>query len=88
MAQAAEKKKTSFAKDMVAGGAAGCLEVTIMYPTEYVKTQLQLQPKNQRLYSGMVDCAVGEARSLPCFVAPGAPSPTTLWRRPGHQRPP
>ncbi len=43
---------------MVAGAAAGCLEVTIMYPTEYVKTQLQLQPKDARLYNGMIDCAV------------------------------
>lgn len=43
---------------MFAGGAAGCLEVTIMYPTEYIKTQLQLQPKDARLYNGMWDCAV------------------------------
>lgn len=26
-----------------AGGLAGAMEVTIMYPTEYVKTQMQLQ---------------------------------------------
>ena len=53
-----QKKKASFWKDAVAGGAAGCLEVTIMYPTEYIKTQLQLQPKNAKLYNGMLDCAV------------------------------
>ncbi len=44
---------------MIAGGAAGCLEVTIMYPTEFIKTQLQLQPKGQKLYNGMIDCTVG-----------------------------
>ena len=61
---ATEKKKTTFLKDMFAGAAAGCLEVTIMYPTEYVKTQLQLQSKTDKLYSGMIDCAV----RLGCFV--------------------
>jgi hypothetical protein len=45
-------------KDMVAGGLAGCLEVTVMYPTEYVKTQLQLQTKGNKLYTGMLDCGV------------------------------
>ena len=49
-------------KDMVAGAAAGCLEVTIMYPTEYVKTQLQLQPKGEKLYNGMIDCGVSGSR--------------------------
>ena len=58
MPQSGEKKSRSFVKDMVAGAAAGCLEVTIMYPTEYVKTQLQLQPKGEKLYNGMIDCGV------------------------------
>jgi len=53
-----EKKKGSWMKDMVAGGLAGCLEVTVMYPTEYVKTQLQLQTKGNKLYTGMLDCGL------------------------------
>ncbi|XXQ33460.1 Mitochondrial carrier protein [Plasmodiophora brassicae] len=40
-------KKTSTAKNLVAGGLAGAIEATIMYPTEFVKTQLQLASKAQ-----------------------------------------
>lgn len=49
------------------GGITGALEITITYPTEYVKTQLQLDEKGgkagagaaagaQRQYTGIVDC--------------------------------
>jgi solute carrier family 25 citrate transporter 1 len=41
-------------KNALAGGAAGAVEVCIMYPTEFVKTQLQL---NNKLYSGPIQCA-------------------------------
>ena len=52
---------------MLAGGIAGGVEALIMYPTEYVKTQLQLQakglaPGQPLAYSGVVDCAVKIAR--------------------------
>jgi solute carrier family 25 (mitochondrial citrate transporter), member 1 len=62
MGEKSEKRKVNVVKDLVAGGAAGCLEVTIMYPTEYIKTQLQLQPKGAKLYNGMADCAVSQRR--------------------------
>ncbi|KAI3647734.1 hypothetical protein MP228_007955 [Amoeboaphelidium protococcarum] len=47
-------------KNFIAGGIAGAVEATIMYPTEFVKTQLQLQ-QNQKtvsgvIYKGPVDC--------------------------------
>lgn len=64
-----EKKKANVVKDMLAGGLAGCLEVTIMYPTEFVKTQLQLQQKGQKLYNGMFDCAVSRPRVCPLYLA-------------------
>jgi hypothetical protein len=62
MSEKTEKRKVNVIKDLFAGGAAGCLEVTIMYPTEYIKTQLQLQPKGAKLYNGMADCAVSRRR--------------------------
>ena len=54
---------SSTAKNLLAGGIAGGVEAMIMYPTEYVKTQLQLQAKGltpgQPLrYKGVLDCAV------------------------------
>jgi len=44
---------------MIAGGIAGGLEIMISYPTEYVKTQLQLQETTKGgtvKYDGIVDC--------------------------------
>jgi len=43
----------------MAGGAAGAIEVCIMYPTEYVKTQLQLSPGK---FKGPIDCATTMVR--------------------------
>ena len=34
-----------FAKGIIAGGVTGGIEICITYPTEYVKTQLQLDEK-------------------------------------------
>lgn len=50
-------------KNLLAGGLAGGAEAAIMYPTEYVKTQLQLQAKAAKTgaapkYNGIFDCAV------------------------------
>jgi len=52
----------------IAGGISGGIEICITYPTEYVKTQLQLYEKiskqssghagNIRIYKGPIDCAV------------------------------
>ncbi|XP_070573316.1 tricarboxylate transport protein B, mitochondrial-like [Ptychodera flava] len=44
-------------KGILAGGIAGGLEVCITYPTEYVKTQLQLDERSAKpMYRGPVDC--------------------------------
>ena len=41
-----------------AGGITGGLEICITFPTEYVKTQLQLDERSgvQRRYSGPLNC--------------------------------
>ncbi|XP_057655479.1 putative tricarboxylate transport protein, mitochondrial [Diorhabda carinulata] len=44
-------------KGIVAGGITGGIEICITFPTEYVKTQLQLDEKGERKkYNGIVDC--------------------------------
>ncbi|XP_044260293.1 putative tricarboxylate transport protein, mitochondrial [Tribolium madens] len=44
-------------KGIVAGGLTGGIEICITFPTEYVKTQLQLDEKGGRKqYDGIVDC--------------------------------
>lgn len=42
-------------KGIIAGGITGGIEICITYPTEYVKTQLQLDEKVGK-YKGIVDC--------------------------------
>lgn len=48
-----ESKST--AKNLIAGGTAGAIEATIMFPTEFVKTQLQLYPGK---YKGPIQCGI------------------------------
>ena len=43
-------------KGIVAGGITGAIEICITYPTEYIKTQLQLDEKVGK-YKGISDCA-------------------------------
>eukprot|EP00096_Caligus_rogercresseyi_P010054 TRINITY_DN3544_c0_g1_i1.p1 TRINITY_DN3544_c0_g1~~TRINITY_DN3544_c0_g1_i1.p1 ORF type:complete len:306 (-),score=75.53 TRINITY_DN3544_c0_g1_i1:491-1408(-) len=43
-------------KGIVAGGITGGIEICITYPTEYIKTQLQLDEKLGK-YKGIFDCA-------------------------------
>ncbi|XP_016099574.1 tricarboxylate transport protein, mitochondrial-like [Sinocyclocheilus grahami] len=44
-------------KAILAGGIAGGIEICITFPTEYVKTQLQLDEKaNPPRYRGIMDC--------------------------------
>ena len=45
-----------FVKGVIAGGITGGIEICITYPTEYVKTQLQLDEKVGK-YKGIFDCA-------------------------------
>lgn len=41
----------------IAGGITGGIEISILYPAEYVKTQLQLDEKGTtKKYNGIVDC--------------------------------
>jgi solute carrier family 25 citrate transporter 1 len=40
----------------VKGGLTGFIEAIICYPTEFVKTQLQLQSKTNPEYTGILDC--------------------------------
>lgn len=43
-------------KGIVAGGITGGLEICITFPTEYVKTQLQLDEKGKQRYRMMMTC--------------------------------
>ncbi|KAF2368278.1 Mitochondrial substrate/solute carrier [Trinorchestia longiramus] len=46
-------------KGIIAGGITGGIEICITFPTEYVKTQLQLDEKSgtaAKKYDGIVDC--------------------------------
>ena len=47
---------SKFLKGIIAGGITGGIEICITYPTEYVKTQLQLDEKLGK-YKGIADCA-------------------------------
>uniref|UniRef100_UPI00398F13C2 tricarboxylate transport protein, mitochondrial-like n=1 Tax=Pristiophorus japonicus TaxID=55135 RepID=UPI00398F13C2 len=50
-------KLTHPAKAILAGGLAGGIEICITFPTEYVKTQLQLDERaNRPRYRGIGDC--------------------------------
>lgn len=52
---------------IILGGITGGIEICITYPTEYVKTQLQLDEKTSRAggkqYNGIVDCVKKTVRS-------------------------
>jgi hypothetical protein len=52
----------STTKNLLAGGLAGAFEASVMYPSEYIKTQLQLASRKSTTsgalqYKGVVDCA-------------------------------
>uniref|UniRef100_A0A8C9XCQ6 Solute carrier family 25 member 1 n=1 Tax=Sander lucioperca TaxID=283035 RepID=A0A8C9XCQ6_SANLU len=56
-APAGKAKLTHPGKAILAGGLAGGIEICITFPTEYVKTQLQLDEKaNPPKYRGIGDC--------------------------------
>ncbi|XP_043824817.1 tricarboxylate transport protein, mitochondrial-like [Dromiciops gliroides] len=57
-------KLTHPGKAILAGGLAGGIEICITFPTEYVKTQLQLDEKaNPPRYRGIADCVLQTVRS-------------------------
>lgn len=49
------KKDTGF-KTVIKGFLTGGTQAAITYPTEFVKTQLQLQSKTEPQFNGIVDC--------------------------------
>ncbi|XP_036597458.1 tricarboxylate transport protein, mitochondrial [Trichosurus vulpecula] len=63
-APAGKAKLTHPGKAILAGGLAGGIEICITFPTEYVKTQLQLDEKaNPPRYRGIGDCVKQTVRS-------------------------
>lgn len=50
-------KKDSGAKTIVKGFLTGGSQAALTYPTEFIKTQLQLQSKSNPEFNGIVDCA-------------------------------
>jgi len=57
------KKDQNFAKSFLKGFVTGFVEAIICYPTEFIKTQLQLQSRTNPQYSGIVDCAMKTVKS-------------------------
>ena len=57
------------AKGIIAGGITGGIEICITFPTEYVKTQLQLDEKvgAVKQYAGPVDCVKQPVRGYGFF---------------------
>eukprot|EP01116_Phalansterium_solitarium_P000391 TRINITY_DN10261_c0_g1_i1.p1 TRINITY_DN10261_c0_g1~~TRINITY_DN10261_c0_g1_i1.p1 ORF type:complete len:299 (-),score=45.38 TRINITY_DN10261_c0_g1_i1:201-1097(-) len=56
-------QKKTFGSAVIAGGAAGAIEATLMFPAEFVKTQLQLDSKVNPKFQGPVDCVVKTIKS-------------------------
>lgn len=51
--------ETSLISSLAAGAIAGAIEASVTYPTEFVKTSLQIQSKSLHsslIYSGPLDC--------------------------------
>lgn len=65
---AAPAGSSSGVKGIIAGGITGGIEICITYPTEYVKTQLQLDEKSStpgsaKQYTGIGDCVKKTVKS-------------------------
>ncbi|KAF9810576.1 hypothetical protein SFRURICE_021029 [Spodoptera frugiperda] len=67
-AAAAAGEKSKGLKGVVAGGITGGIEICITFPTEYVKTQLQLDEKGgSKKYTGIGDCIKKTVKSHGVF---------------------
>lgn len=75
-------------KPIVAGALTGALESFVTYPTEFVKTNLQLQDKANPKYSGIVDCYfktvrndgfLGLYRGMTPILVGSIPKQATRW---------
>ncbi|KAG9290671.1 hypothetical protein G9A89_011634 [Geosiphon pyriformis] len=64
------QKKDRPLQSLFAGLVAGGVEATITYPTEFIKTQLQLQDtkSGEKLYKGPIDCGVTTIRTRGFFA--------------------
>ena len=70
-------------KNFLKGFLTGFTEAVCCYPTEYIKTQLQLQSKSNPEFKGMADCAMQTIKksgplglyrgALPLCAAPPPP---------------
>ena len=76
-----------FLKGIVVGGITGGIEICITYPTEYIKTQLQLDEKVGK-YKGIADCAkqtvrekgpLGLYRGLSVLVVGSIPKSVSMF---------
>ncbi|XP_034665234.1 putative tricarboxylate transport protein, mitochondrial [Drosophila subobscura] len=55
-------------KGIIAGGITGGLEILITYPTEFVKTQLQLDEKGElKKFNGIADCVTKTVKNKGFF---------------------
>ena len=78
-----QKKKDSFNKRLftagIVGGVAGGIEICCTYPTEFVKTQLQLDEKSKpgqpKKFNGTMDCV-----RKTVFPEGQKPNPFRLYR--------
>jgi len=67
MAFLTKEENPSMLKQVARGLCTGFFEAVICYPTEFVKTQLQLQSNVSKSYNGMLDCAVKNIRTHGSF---------------------
>jgi len=58
-----KKEDVGIIKTFSKGFLTGFVEAIICYPTEFVKTQLQLQSRSNPVYKGILDCAMGNIRA-------------------------
>lgn len=63
MAFMKKEEKPSLVRQLAKGFFTGFIEAIICYPTEFVKTQLQLQSKANPQYNGILDCAVKNVKA-------------------------
>lgn len=57
-----ESKWKPVVRNVLAGTCGGVAVVFVGHPFDTVKVRLQMQPVNQPLYSGMLDCVVKTVR--------------------------
>jgi len=63
MAFMKKEEKPSVLRHLAKGFFTGFIEAIICYPTEFVKTQLQLQSKVNPQFNGMWDCTVKNVKA-------------------------